>query len=487
MRGALIGVSLEGIEPLCNGNTFPSGLLKFACDKAQELGIKVILEGWPSLAIPPRKIELQLGDKLLRPYQVTAISRMMAFRRGLICLGTGGGKTEVYLGFLKTQQPNSSLFLVPSDDARTQAIQRGNDVGLAMSLLPKKPKAGVHYVTTTQYVNRNAHRLVSFLRHLNCICFDEAHHLGTSETHQKIAQMCKAPFRFGLTATPFTDPHNPFKAIEDLRLIGWLGEPLIHLTIGALTDMGYTERPIIYCVQYYAPALSQDSVSRSAYGKREVDWHKLRKYGLAENVHRNRLLLGMLRQIIGRGRKPLLLIDLVKQGKDLFNKAFDLGLNVAFCKGARETWLCIDGHIRRSSREAFAARFHELQGVIATSVFDEAVDMPDLTDLILGGGGKGGKGRYTKTIQRAGRALRKSGSPHPVRIYLPMDNHHGVLRWHSICQRRALEQEGFNTTDIKVVYNDATNKLQVLQPNPEGNGVAATSEPSSVTTSSWVH
>jgi len=106
--------------------------------------------------------------------------------------------------------------------------------------------------------------------------------------------------------------------------------------------------------------------------------------------------------------------------------------------------------------------------LVANRVFDEAIDISQISDLILAGGGKGGKGNYVATIQRVGRAIRGHKE---VSIWLPYDEHHGILLKHTEYQLKALQHAGYKIQEYKHVRN-----IQVQSGNSDGHVIPDLSE-----------
>jgi len=448
-----MGQTADG-NPICllRHNCFPTGLLPHVIAALQKAKIGGVIVGMP----PPGNllpVVPTVGDKTLRDYQVEAINAMLENRRGLVGIATGGGKTEVWIGFLLTLNPLNSLFIVPTEDSREQYIARARDAGLDVAKLTTE-LTSPHLVSTPQYINRHATTdfMKQLLAQVQVLCFDEAHHVGKAPTWLAIAQNCPAIWRFGLTATPFHNPKNPYAKLEDMQLIGALGGILVDAPVEALQTIDVLETPDVCVVHYNAPKVTA----------KDNDWHILRKRGLTENKYRNAMLVGVIQQIVEEKRKPLLLIELVSHGKRLQEYLYSEDVITAMCKGQSESFVIGNAGIRyRFTRERIVQEFlaGDIQAMIATTVWDESFDLPEITDVVLGGGGKGGPSKYQKTLQRVGRALRKSDSKETVRVWLPWDAHNGVLKYHSSCQLKALRDRRFPIKKVK--YDKQSKRVSV--------------------------
>jgi superfamily II DNA or RNA helicase len=135
-----------------------------------------------------------------RPYQAEALTAWKsANHRGLVVLPTGAGKT--WVAFLAIDdRRRSTLVIAPTLDLVHQwhhglATNFGTKVGIVGG-----GDYDIQDLTVTTYDSAYLH-----MEHLGnrfgLVVFDECHHLP-SESYALAAQLCLAPFRLGLTATP---------------------------------------------------------------------------------------------------------------------------------------------------------------------------------------------------------------------------------------------------------------------------------------------
>ena len=78
--------------------------------------------------------------------------------------------------------------------------------------------------------------------------------------------------------------------------------------------------------------------------------------------------------------------------------------------------------------------------MIATTIFDEGVDIPELQKVVLCSGGKS----QVKLLQRLGRGVRKAPGKKVVEIVDCADTHHPLLRKHALERKKLFKREGFN-------------------------------------------
>lgn len=134
------------------------------------------------------------------PYQREALTAWRAHQcRGVIVLPTGAGKTYVATMAIASRK-RSALVVVPTLDLLNQWY----DV-LSAAFAQKIGIVGGSYyevldLTVTTYDSAYLH-MERFGHRFGLVIFDECHHLP-SPSYALSAQMCLAPFRLGLTATP---------------------------------------------------------------------------------------------------------------------------------------------------------------------------------------------------------------------------------------------------------------------------------------------
>lgn len=136
----------------------------------------------------------------LRPYQREAVAAWSAAQhRGVVVLPTGAGKTVVALAAISDRK-RSTLVVAPTLDLVRQwhdklAEAFSTEVGLVGG-----GSHDVRPITVTTYDSAHLH-----MEHLGArfgmVVFDECHHLPGA-SYKDAANLCLAPFRLGLTATP---------------------------------------------------------------------------------------------------------------------------------------------------------------------------------------------------------------------------------------------------------------------------------------------
>lgn len=158
---------------------------------------------------------------------------------------------------------------------------------------------------------------------------------------------------------------------------GCFGRAIADISASFLIERGYLVQPSIYFVHTRTPNL-------------EGAYATVYKEGIVENQERNLMIANIAQKMTESGRHVLVLVKIIEHGERLEamipNSFF---INGSHSAKTREEWIA-------------KMRRREAPVTIATSIFDEGVDVKPLDGLILGGSGKS----QTRALQRVGRVIR---------------------------------------------------------------------------------
>lgn len=176
--------------------------------RAQAYHYRTIIEQFKQTGAPydnnaPAYHTLKLVSRLTQephPFQSEALDAWKAAgRRGVVVLPTGAGKSYVGQMAIETVQ-RGTLVVAPTIDLMNQwydllCAAFGEEIGLI---------GGGYYeiqdLTVTTYDSAYSH-MDRLGNRWGLVIFDECHHLP-GEMYSHAAEMCLAPYRLGLTATP---------------------------------------------------------------------------------------------------------------------------------------------------------------------------------------------------------------------------------------------------------------------------------------------
>jgi superfamily II DNA or RNA helicase len=263
------------------------------------------------------------------------------------------------------------------------------------------------------------------------VFFDEAHLMASTQDKGnqfvKVAgQFERAYCRWGLTATPFMRDQY-----DNLLLQGVTGLVSYSITNSELIEEGFLT-PAKVIMKTVLGTLPETWEGNRRSNKAQAKyWRKVYDKGITFNPARNKMIV----EEIAAGPYPLLvLVKTIEQGKfirNLHDLAHPTVTEIPVLTGKSSA-------IARR-KVADDMNTGKLPFVIATTIFDEGIDIPQLRKVILASGGKS----HVKLLQRAGRGLRIAEGKEEVIIIDFMDKHHALLLKHSKLRQKVWKEQGF--------------------------------------------
>jgi hypothetical protein len=463
---------------------------------AKQRKYSVELEGWPCDPVEGWTTTLPevdpniLPDIVLKPHQVDAIRKALKYGRGILEIATGGGKTEVAIALTRILGTPRTLFLVPDCSAMHQMYQRclkrgfsEGEVGRLGDALYEMDRTVIIAVINSAYsgIKTKDPVILEFLETCELFIADEVHHQATAITWQIVATQCKAERRFGLSGTPYKDAASRFNPHYihpyDSFLTGLLGPTLVYVPPERLQEMG----ELAPCTVVSFPAGGEEvrtGAILNSWMAKNV-WRKAYKLGIVENEDRNKRICLLAANISEMGGFPLVSVEALEHGRNIqrtlweeygipsvcsygsaarfIPKAIAEQLNLPFEEipvydkpptlknkkakkpskqvGVEEGYVQISGrvdifwHIQRG----------DLKVLIGSRIYDEAMDVPFLSDLINAAGGKAEQ----RFRQKVGRVLRRADGKGVARIWEPWDTCHSILMKHSSSRLDSASGQGW--------------------------------------------
>lgn len=366
----------------------------------------------------------ELGYIELRDYQKKTLDKALKLKQCIIKLPTGSGKSEVAASLIKNiNQP--TLFLVHQQSLALQTKQRFEQrlkqpIGL-IGISQFEPQNITIATIQTLWSKRQTTKLKKYLKTIYLVIADECHHLK-SKSWTKSMNKIKAPFRYGLSATPNIDG-------EGKKLLSVTGRVISCAKTKTLIKKGILAKPLIKIYKLNCSPVDDDLSYQEAY-----------KEGITNNFERNEHITKMAYKYYKHNKKILILINELAQAEILFEmiKSYDNNINVSFLSGKDSA----------EKRDKTIKDFenNKIDIILASVIFDEGIDIKCINVLILGGGGKSS----LKSIQRVGRSLRKMDGKTKVLIIDFWDNCNKYLLKHSKKRLQTYQKEGFDIKKIKI-------------------------------------
>jgi superfamily II DNA or RNA helicase len=345
----------------------------------------------------------------LRPYQEQAIASFDAFgRRGIVVLPTGAGKTRVACAVM-ARAGCSALVLVPTRALLDQwlsvlRLAFGDPIGIVGD-----GERHVEPVTVMTFESAYRH-LDSYGHFFGMLVVDEAHHFAGGLRSEAL-EMCTAPIRLGLSATPPVPG-----SVGAARLGDLLGPVVFELQIADLAGRDLAPLEIVRIM------VALTAEERAAYQRDSEPFLSLRRELLRVNPDADwvtcvrsiartsagrEALAGMHRAgalaAFPRAKRDAVRELLARHRGDR-TLLFTASADDAYAIGGEALVPVITADVSRKEREAIlrAFREHRVRAVCSARVLNEGIDVPDANVAVVVGGALGG----TEHVQRIGRILR---------------------------------------------------------------------------------
>lgn len=430
----------DGKKRFFNKHTkkFESGLLPFVFKLAEKEGFRVKVHDRRK-HIRIKKKNRRAALKLLRKYQKKEIKPVLNLTlnnnpwiRGILKHPTGSGKTYVIAALIRAIDKRSLVIV----DGRDLLHQTRSD----LKRLLKRPIGIVgdrHYklkeitVATIQTLKSRYYNegLREYLSTVKVCIIDECHRVDQGKrqrggTFHKVLLLCPAYFRFALSGTPLMR-----KDLGDVTLIAQTGEIISRVKRKFLEKRGWLARTRVYIIEIDHPKLPK-----------RTRWPIVQWRGIVHNEERNAIIIDEAVKSWRQGKHTLILVKRRPHGRLLYR----------MLKVHRDHPVCVylhgGSHVFR--RRSIIRQINRSQSpiiVVATTIFDQGVNIPELKTIVLAGGGAS----RIKSIQRVGRGSRaKSKGKNRLRVIDFRDNFHQHSLRHSGERIAAYEQEGLDVVYI---------------------------------------
>jgi len=387
-----------------------------------------------------KQLSLMMSDDFEpRDYQIDTIEKAVKQQRGIIKAATGSGKTACAAGIIARIGKIPFIFYVPSIDLLLQAqselirfirhetgeaIEVGaigagrkdiKDISVMTIQTAVKALGGVWKKIDTDEEQKDDTTDIDDIRteikelvmSARGFILDEVQH-AASETVQIISDASvSAQYRYGMSASPWRDLE------DDILIDACFGKCIVNISASHLIKRNFLVKPEIF----FVPIDNTKGLSKLSYAN-------VYKQAIVENTIRNTTIAKIAQTMRDNGRIVLILCKQINHGNIL--EALMPGS--IFIHGTHSSKIRKEHLNKMRNREASIT--------IATSIFDEGIDVKPLDTLILAGSGKSS----TRALQRVGRILR----PYPGKqdaLVVDFDDKCRYLKSHSMNRRRIYKTE----------------------------------------------
>jgi len=387
----------------------------------------------------PKVEDVPLKEVTLRKHQVRAGNAMIKKRHGVLWAATNSGKTETAIAVIKALDL-PTLFLVKGKDLVAQTYKRfqkrlgEEDIGLVMSDKWDVRKFTVASADTlarrlTPHKLSDSSRerqamVKELLTSVNVVIVDECH-TAASKGLWNVVRFCEAPYRYGLSGTPFKRGDK-----QDLKLVALTGEVCCKITNKEMIEDGVSVPTEIKFFDIDSPDLTKVRDYQEAYD-----------LGIVGNANRNRVICELTDHYYTQGKCILIIVKKIDHGHRLDHLLYE------FRDGAFIPHYFIHGDTPLDERTERIEGFSNgiTRVLITSSILDQGVDIPNIDVLIFAAGGNS----YIRAIQRVGRGLRMHEGKDKLSVIDFCDRTNKYLAKHSLDRIESYKKE--NCFDIEII------------------------------------
>lgn len=354
---------------------FPAGLASMVLRRARKDGIEAEFR---DLRVRTCEPDRGVDVGWLRPHQVEQLEAAWRNTRGIIDAETGTGKAEVAVAIMATI-PCRWLFLVNSSDLARDVASRFQKRTRESAGFVGDGQWTEARVTCATFQTLHARAATEQCRRLlkgaEGLCIDEVHNVAGPRDYRIAMRTPGAYWRIGLSATPLDRSDR-----RALPVVGVTGSVIHRLGAAEAAARGLVSRPRVTMVRVVQGTPAMVTTYAEAYEACVVG-----------SLQRNAALVGIMR----RARRPMLVsCEALPHAEHLAAEARRAGLRAAHVDGS-------SGSDERDRARLGAIR-GALDAIVATRIFNQGIDVPNLGAVINAAAGKS----VVRTAQRRGRGSR---------------------------------------------------------------------------------
>ncbi len=390
---------------------------------------------------PPQQHPLLLPGFQLHDYEQEAVNIAVERTRGLFRLPTGAGKSVVeaaiiaHLNVPTLVMSHRSDILLHLKEVVEKAL--GFEIGHIQGSMKQPKKFNVAMIQTIkscfdrQAMNKDSYNIVKFIQEqVQCLIIDESHHSSADSYLMLANRAYNAFYRYGFSAT------QGFGHPEDMLVEAGFGKVQMSMTPSHLVKQRRLSKPYIFFVDYDDASKDTTTVDQcrecgsrnmielkraigkpksvsenvthidlDAYrtvfkcsdcGKEATTYSDATIRNLVQNQRRNAAIVHLASRQIKKGRTVLIMVTYIEHGKiieEMLSKIVDRE-QIQFVYSGTEDRKDLLKQLKEKKKLC----------LIATSVFGEGVDIPELATLI----NARASSSEIDVMQVVGRALRRA-------------------------------------------------------------------------------
>ncbi len=394
------------------------------------------------LAVPVWTEPTFKGDFVPRDYQWEAAHAIrdaqwgsLPWKRGVLKLATGSGKTNVLAMLAAGYAKARVLLLVDRRDLMYQAQTRLQTLlGEKVGVLGDGRDDSGRRITVAMFQTLRTRPKCAALRYADVLLVDECHILS-GKGYAETLREATALVRVGVSATPWSKQREETHRMDVEQALG-----PIRYSLGpaALVERGVLA-PVTYqqCVLPVPPYVGIWETKTLPY---RADWRDHPTAGrlkapsaydacVVHNPQRDAIIAAW---VAADPAPTLVLVTSIAHGERLAKQ-----LRCQFVHGGTDT----------ETRKRVLQRLGsgELTRLVASTIFDVGVDLPAVRRLVLAGGGKSD----LRVLQRIGRGMRRTGPDDALAVLDFREVGHPTLERHAKFRMGTAQRAGFTVSLVQ--------------------------------------
>jgi superfamily II DNA or RNA helicase len=393
---------------------FPAGMLAQVLKRAVQDKFEGIVVN--DTRVVPCAVDPTADLSWLRDYQLEAVDTVIRKTRGIVHASTGSGKTEVMVG-LTQKLPCRWLMLahrgtLTENVADRYHLRTGAKAGrIADGVWELGDGALVcaTFQTLNAGLKKGNKNVFDLLRGAEGLLVDEAHTAPADSYRRIIGMTPNAYYRVGLSGTPLARSDH-----RSVLAIGSLGRVIYRIKTETLIEAGLISKPTI-------------EMRRCNQTSEKQDWASVYRELVVNSKARNQIVLDMVRD----APKPcIVFVTSLQHGKALAKAIQKTGTKGEFIAG--------NSSLDMRKRAVKRLQGGEIEALVATTIFNEGVDIPDLLSVVIASGGAS----TIQTLQKIGRGMRLTADKNTFHVFDIADRGHRWTERHAKARATAYRSEG---------------------------------------------
>lgn len=384
-----------------------------------------------------RAVEHAIGKpakEQIARYQLQAVKSLISYKvysvpfpRGVIVMGTGAGKTcaSGLLPFLFRDVTVLYTIHVKELAYQTKEVWERllqEPIGLIGDSVCQPQRVTIALIQT---LKARCDALKDFLAQQQIWVADEVHADATPMFLSVAPFLSSTGIRVGFSGTVLRKPLAATR-LSDAQIHGLFGPKVYELPSQVLREQSLLSNVEVNILPFEHGPMSAPS------------FYAEYREGIVENYDRNMLILDIIQAILDRHQRVLIICNQIQHARKL--------LQLAALRPLRDEIAFVSGMESSAERNRVRKGLADgtIRAVLATTIFDVGVDVPDVEHLVIAAAGKGGMDGV-RLIQRAGRVMRaKAHTGNRAWVWDIYDQGSCLyLQRHAKQRMKVYEEEGF--------------------------------------------